>query len=310
MTLMDVEIRPEDFLPESRAISNSEVTSYLSCKRQYNFAFIDVLAPKEEGRQLTRGTLGHAYMQWYIEARLNSSDHDLSMKKADEVFIQAMKDGTKPDIVMETQTLCQRYMAAHNGFPEWEFLGTEQRLDLRITDTLIFPIRYDVYVMEKSNGKRRIGDFKFTYDFWSYEDHALNGQLPKYMTVMRANGFQVDSAFLEQIRTRKITDPVKLRSPKNNLWVRSDYYPSNANLANTLRQHVAASLEIERHRALDPKTREDESIPVLNKFGACKYCNFKPLCIAKLEGKRDLTVDIRSGYTTNTYGYNKENEEF
>ena len=50
MTLLDVALKPEDFLPDSRAISNSEAIAFLSCKRQYNFAFVDNLAPKVEGR--------------------------------------------------------------------------------------------------------------------------------------------------------------------------------------------------------------------------------------------------------------------
>ncbi len=36
-----------------------------------------------------------------------------------------------------------------------------------------------------------------------------------------------------------------------------------------------------------PEDRAAEILPVLNKHGACAYCNFKDLCIAELEGKTD-----------------------
>lgn len=74
-----------------------------------------------------------------------------------------------------------------------------------------------------------------------------------------------------------------------------------------LRQHVAASLEIEKFRALPDAEREVAAIPVLNKHGACKYCNFKDLCVSEIEGKKDLSVDIRVNYVKNTYGYNDQN---
>lgn len=315
MTLLDVELRPEDFLPESRAISNSEAISFLTCKRQYNFAFVDNLAPKHEGRQLTRGTMGHKWMQVYIEARLAGASHEEAMQAASSYLTTCIQEGAPIDIVMEVQMLNERYMRVHQGWPDWQLLGTEQRLDLKISDSLTLPIRYDLYVMHKPTGRRLIGDFKYTYDFWSYEDHALNPQMPKYISTLAANGFEVHGGFLEQIRTRKITDPAKIAQPNKHLWQRTPYNPSRANLYNTLKQHVATSLQIERHRALDDKTREDESIPVLNKYGACQFCNFKSLCIAKLEGKKDLSVDIRVDYVHNTYaeGYNPTapiNEEF
>lgn len=304
MSLMDVEIRPQDFLPESRAISNSEVITYLSCRRMYDFAFLHNLAPKVEAAPLTRGTIGHGWFENYIQARLNSSPHEQALKAASDYLGQCIRDGSPVEIVGEVQMLCQRYMDYHNGWPEWRLLGTEQRVDLRLSETLVLPIRYDLYVEHIPTGQRLIGDFKFTYDFWSYEDHAINPQMPKYISVMKANGFIVDGGFLEQIRTRKITAADKLANPTKHLWTRTPYKPSRANLLHAMRQHVATSLEIEDYRNLSDKEREEKSIPIMNKYGPCRYCSFSPLCIAMIEGKKDLTVDIRSGFTQNTYGYN------
>lgn len=306
MTLMDVEIRAEDFLPESRAISNSEVTTFLSCKEMYNFAFLLNLAPKIEKRQITRGTLGHGWFEHYIIARLSGASHEDSMRAASSWLAHQIREGAESDIIAEVNMLCNRYMQYHQGWPDWELLGTEQRLDLELSDTLTLPIRYDLFVRHKPTGRQLIGDFKFTYDFWSADDHRLNPQMPKYISVMRANGYQVDGGFLEEIRTRRIVAKDKLAEPEKHLWKRTKYDPSIANLRNTLRQHVAASLDIERHRALDPKTRADETVPIRNKYGPCKYCAFTDLCVSKIEGKTDLSVDIRVGYIENAYaqGYN------
>lgn len=290
--------------PQVRNISNSEVTAFLACKRMYYYNFMLDLAPKNTPDPLARGSLGHLAFQNYVEARLNSSGHELAMKAGLATFQEAMAN-TSIDVVMQTQFLWTRYMEYHQGWPTWTLLGTEQRLDLRLTETLYFPIRYDLYFLDKNDGKKKLLDFKYTYDFWQVWEHDTNGQMPKYIAVMQANGHDVQEGVLEEIRTRPL-GAEKSSDPKN-LWKRTPYRPSNARRMSMLRQHVAASLEIEKFRALPDAEREVAAIPVLNKHGACKYCNFKDLCVSEIEGKKDLSVDIRVNYVKNTYGYNDQN---
>src|SRR5688572_32979087 len=99
MSLMDVEIRPQDFLPESRAISNSEVITYLSCRRIYDFAVLSNLPPKTEAMPLTRGTLGHGWFQAYIEARLNGATHEQAIKAGNDYLGQQIREGAPIEIV-------------------------------------------------------------------------------------------------------------------------------------------------------------------------------------------------------------------
>lgn len=293
-----------ELMPEKRNISNSEVTAFLTCKRMYRYAFCFNLEPKITSTPLSRGTLGHLAFENYVIARLNSSNHEQAMKAGRQTFIDAMKEGKIGiDVITETQFIWQRYMEFHKGWPEFTLLGTEQRIDLELTPTLNFPIRYDVYVEEIRTGKRLIGDYKFTYDFWSPDDHDLNGQMPKYIGVLQANGIRCDGGFLEEVRTRPLGKE-KSADPKN-LWRRTNYFPSLAKRRSVLRQHVATSIEIESFRSLSEEEQRSVAVPVLNKHGACKYCNFKDLCNSENEGKDDLTLDIQIGYTQNTYGYNQ-----
>ncbi len=285
-----------------RNISNSEVTTWLTCRRMYHYAFMLNLAPKVTGTPLARGTLGHSYFQRYAEGRLDGMPHDTAVKSAEQVFPEAMAAGTTMDVVLETKYLCERYMKFHQGWSYWEILGTEQKYDLKVTDGISIPIRYDLYVREKSTDRKLLIDFKFAYDFWQPSEHDLNAQFPKYITVMNNAGVQVDGAALEEIRTRKL-GAEKASDPRN-LWRRTFYYPSVAKKRNTMKQHIAASLEIENYRSLPDKQREDATIPVLNKHGACKYCNFRDLCASELVGG-EIAIAIEMGYTENTYGYNK-----
>lgn len=287
---------------DDRNISNSEVTAWLSCRRMYEFAFVQNLAPKATSVPLARGTLGHEAFSVYILARLDGSSHDMAMRATNETFTEAMRNLTM-DVVMETKFLFTRYMDYHQGWPDWELLGTEERIDLRLTDDFTIPIRYDLLVREKTTGKIKVGDWKFTYDFWQPHEHDLNVQMPKYITVMRANGMQVDGGFLEEIRTRPLGK--EKSSDQRNLWRRTNYHPTLERSRESMRQHISASFEIMEYRSKNEDDRRAAAIPVLNKHGACKFCNFTDLCNSMLDGKTDLSVDIMSGYTENTYGYNK-----
>lgn len=288
---------------ESRNISNSEVTTWLTCRQQYAFAFMMNLTPKITPTPLARGTLGHEAFSVYVMARLNGSSHAQALRAVDDVWARGMHE-LKMDLVLETKFLWDRYMAFHQGWPEWKLLGTEERVDLPITSTLTIPIRYDVLVEEIASGKRLVGDYKFTYDFWQPHEHDLNAQMPKYIAVLNANGYGIDGGFLEEVRTRKL-GPEKSADPKAT-WRRTRYYPSSTRKRNAIKQHIAASLEIENYRGLNAGDQEAATIPTLSKHGACKYCNFTDLCNSKLDGKTDLTFDIEAGYVENTYGYNKQ----
>lgn len=286
-----------------RNISNSEVTTFLSCRRMYVFAFGEGygLEPKVMSVPLFRGNVGHEAFQRYAEARCSGDSHEKSLQAGQDVFPQAMRANPNlMDTVMETKFLWDRYMAFHKGWPEWRLHEPEQKFDLKLTDDFKITIRYDAKVEEIKSGRILMGDYKFTYDFWTPEEHELNGQMPKYIAVMQANGLRIDGGFLEEIRTRNIKD-----DPKK-MWRRTHYYPTAAKKMNMLKQHIAASFEITEFRALPKEEQMFRAIPLLSKHGACKFCNFKDLCNSMNEGKKDLSVDIAHGYQANTYGYNKE----
>jgi len=290
-------------LPTARKISNSEVTTWLTCTQMYEFAFMDNLASKVTPMPLARGTLGHLAFQYYIEARLNESDHDQAMTASNKAFTEALQTKMDVSTVVQTQSLFVRYMGVKQGWPKWKLLGTEQAYEIPVTEDIIIPMRYDILIEERESGRILIGDFKFTYDFWSLDDHALNGQMSKYITILKAQGMQIDGGFLEEIRTRELSKAKVL--DHRNLWKTTHYYPTPTKRRNMLKQHIAASLQIDKFRKMTPEEQEYEIIPVLNKHGACKYCNFKELCNSKLEGK-DISFDKEHGFVQNTYGYNGE----
>ena len=266
------------------------------------------LTPKTISAPLAGGTLGHEAFQFYAEAIIEGHSHDKALMAGQSVFTNAMRQQILPiDLILKIKLIWDRYMAYHNGWPEWEVLGTEERLDLPLTEEFSMPMRYDLKIRDRTTGLIRVLDFKFTYDFWSASDHDLNSQMPKYIFIMNANGGNIHGGYLEEIRTRPLGD-LKASDPKN-LFRRTPYNPSLVKKQNTIRQQISASLEIIKYQDASPNEKSALEIPVLNKHGACKLCNFKDLCASELDGKTDLSVDISSGYVQNTYGYNGQSEE-
>ena len=291
-------------------ISNSEVSTWLSCERMWVFAFGMDLAPADLSKPLARGVLGHLYFEYYVKHRIENgaalhspTAHAEAMQYAQKAFKEAMETGTDVALVMETQFLVERYMNFHEGWPYRELLGSEQRLDLQLTDTLNLPTRYDLYSRDIRTNKYRIEDYKFTYDFWSERDHDVNGQMPKYIAVMKAAGMRVDEGNLIQIRTRPLG--AEKSADAKNLWRETRYVPSLARVRAMLKQHVQASHEIEKFRNENvlPEEMLDAAIALYNKHGSCRYCNFADLCNSVTEGASDLSVNIRTSYTKNSYGY-------
>lgn len=291
------DLSPDPVVP--RNVSNSEVTTFLSCKRQYNFAFIENLAPKNTSDPLARGSAFHNAMEIYWNLRMQGMAHAEAMAEALNRGFAVLPEGWSLDMLMHAQFLWTRYMNFHDGFPDWEPLGTEIKLTVPLTPSLTISIQYDFYFRNIRTGKFILLDWKVTYEFWKDEDHSLNGQMPKYIAVLQANGYPVDEGCLAEIRSRNLGKD-KASDPRN-LWRFTRYNPSYDKKRQVLAQHITASMAIERHRNLSPEDRDIESIPVLNKHGACKFCNFTDLCMAMLEGRRDLSVDIRVGYIHNDY---------
>ena len=286
-----------------RKISNSEVSSWLSCRLQYYFQFYRNLAPLTSSVPLDRGNLFHLAMEYYIKSRIAGHAHQQASEAGTLAFHEALRDGIDSAVVMETKIIYDRHMRICNGYPDWDWLGSEEQLDLVVNDKLAIPIRYDFYVFDRKQQKYIIGDFKTTFNFWQPWEHELNAQMPKYITIMNANGIRVDLGLLVEVRTRSL----KSEDPKDHLKF-TRYLPSKAKQKNMMRQHLLASQEIIEYREGDDEFREMKNIPLFNKHGACKVCAFKNVCDIKVSGG-EIESTIAAEYKQNTsYGYNAENK--
>lgn len=282
-----------------RKISNSEVSTWLVCQRQYYYQFDLSLEPVYFSEALSRGLLGHEVLAVYYKALKDGVPHDDAVFKARQ-FLMTYMGGTTYDlsIVLEVDTILQAYWAYRQGDPNWRILHVEEQFTTFLSNEFEFSMRLDLLVQDLTTGEIILVDHKFVYDFWTQDDLMLNPQLPKYIGSLRANNIKVDRAILNQLRYRKLKEPTPER-----LFVHESYTPTNAKVVNVIRDQITKSQEIIAWRELPLEVRAKKATRILNKI-VCKSCPVKTLCTAELDGA-PIDYLIKSDYKSRSYGYNE-----
>jgi len=283
-----------------RRISNSEATSWLTCRARYRYEFDMNLQKIGSSDALDKGNLIHAILEEYYKARMLGDSHEEAVVMGRKALIPAM-DTYGMELIAKVDPLMQAYFN-HYQHDNWEILSVEDSFDLPITDDFTMPTRLDLLV-KTSDGKIWIVDHKSTYDFWTTDDIELNAQLPKYVATLRNMGYDVAGAIINQIRTRSV---------KNNdaadLFRRVKIVPSIAIIRSVLSQQMAASKEITTYREQPEDIRKAIATPVLNKI-VCKYCSFRGLCASEIAGG-EIEYLVQNEYQPKQgYGYNNEKSE-
>lgn len=286
-------------VPESRKISNSEVSTWLVCQRQYYYSFDLALEPNSYTEALSRGLLGHEVLACYFSELKRGKDHEDAVVTARTFLSSFMHGGPyNLDLVLEMDRILTGYWAYRQGDSDWEILHVEEQFNVFFTTEFEFSMRLDLLVRDRSTQEIILVDHKFVYDFWNQDDLALNPQLPKYIGALRVNGFKVDRAILNQIRYRKLKDPTPDR-----LYVRESYTPSNNKVVTVVRDQITASEEIVTWRNLPLEERGKKAKCILNKV-VCRNCPVKRLCADELDGG-DIKYLAATEFKSRTYGYNE-----
>jgi hypothetical protein len=287
-------------LVDTRRISNSEVSTWLTCQQRYYYEFDLKLAPIHNTEALSRGILGHEVLAKYYIARKAGHSHSDCVEVARTFLGSYMGGGSQFDlaIVLELDKILANYWPIAESLP-WEILHVEQQFDVWLTQEFEFSMRLDLLIRDLSDGKIKVVDHKFVYDFWNMDKIRLSGQLPKYIGALRANNIKVDDAILNQIRYRKMKAPTL-----DQLFQQTPVAPSNARVVNTVRQQIIASQEIMKWKDLPVEMRGKRALRVLNPM-VCNGCPVKGLCMEELDGA-PIEYLMQSEYKSREYGYNNE----
>lgn len=285
-----------------RRISNSEVTTWLACRRKYYYQFVLNLQPLKHSDALNKGVLGHEILAHYYDARIAGESHDsardFALRKLTEVL---SSNSFGMEIVLAVRKLLEGYWGYYADDADWIILACEKEYDVPISDEFCFVLRLDLLVQERRTGQTVLVDHKFVYDFWSEADLTLNPQFPKYIGALTANGIKIDKAVLNQIRTRSLKNPTP-----DDLFRRTISKPSSVKIRNMMIEQVDASREVVEFRELPEAQQKRKALRSINKK-TCKGCPVEGLCMSELDGG-DVTYMIQTDFRQNTYGYNGQDE--
>lgn len=284
-----------------RRISNSEVGTWLQCRRRYYFSFIRNLEKKQQSDALSKGTLGHEVLSVYYQRMQDKVGHEQAKHDALDhlmTYLSVGNDEYNLDIITEVRRILDLYWAYYAEVDEvrWEIIQVERDYDLDLNENFTMPMRLDLLVRDRDTKTIHLVDHKFYWDLPDWDKLNLNVQFPKYVAALRYNDIQVESNILNVLRTRKLKNPVF-----SDLFKRYTLKSSNAKITTALRNHILASQEIAEYRSLPEEMLHARALPVMNDF-ICKNCDFKSLCISESDGG-DIEYQIQTDYKQNTYGY-------
>lgn len=284
-------------------ISQSEVDTYLGCRRRHFYAHGEKIAPIQYGVALTRGLIGHEALADAFNARKSGA----SLSEMKSVAMDKLGELMVPEnmtVVAELGNLLTYFFDNADWIKNWEILEVEKeyRVPVPNTEGLTFPFKVDLLIRDKANGNRMmVVDNKFVQDFYRGDLISILPQMAKYVGALKMLDMPVKDAYYNMIRTRPlINKPVteKLKLEICNL--------SQAKIDHYLREQFAAMKQI---NALKTKVSMDDwrdkyALRSANQFN-CRTCPFLDLCSLDLvNGNREL--HIKAFYQENTYGYEEE----
>lgn len=297
-----------------RRISNSEVGTWLTCRRKYFYAFDMGIAPKklfhsntsERVTTLAVGTLGHEILGVYYNSLQLDQGVGQAKQNAIDVLTKMMMDPreyTQATVVRVSEIL-NRYWAHHAERDNslYEVLDVEKEYDLPLTDEFSYVFRFDLLLKRRGTPYIELWDHKFKYDFFTDEAISLSGQMPKYLGALRGNGIFPKAVKLNQIRAR---------TPSSN-WVEKDYFkradvqPSNNKITNAIREQVIASQEISEWRDQPFEVKRATALRSMDSFPTpCTRCPFNSICRMEYDGG-DISYVVKKDFGPNTYDYNRD----
>ena len=282
----------------SKVISQSEVDSFLSCKRRHYYAHMEKIKPKTYSKALNRGTIGHDVLAQYYLSLKELRSVDQAKEDAMQV-LNKYAQAENMEVLLELTVILNRFFAwAAATQMNWEILEVEQEHRIPVPGTdLIYPFKADLLVRDTKRDKVILVDHKFIQDFYKDDLIAILPQMGKYVGALQMAGIQVDDGAYQMLRTRSI------KSTDINDHLRLQYMNlKQVKIDRYLKEQFSGMKQISAASKIDQETyRENFALRSANQFN-CRSCPYLDLCTLDLqEGNRDL--HIRSFYEPNDYGY-------
>lgn len=187
-----------------KALSISQINSFLRCRKQWYYNYRERLSPKIEARPLTVGKLAHIGMAGFWASKANGQpDPQAGIDAIQETcrVAQVQMEGDEYDVYEEIRTTAEEiYLRALNEFgPEnWEvaFLDEDTpMIELRFAVPCVMNTPIQGYIDLVARDLRTGGlwqiDWKFVSSLSDKEDEMFNMQNVVYQYALRKLGMPV-----------------------------------------------------------------------------------------------------------------------
>jgi CRISPR/Cas system-associated exonuclease Cas4 (RecB family) len=285
-----------------RKISNSEVSTWLHCKRKYFYEYVLDLEPRVQSGPLTKGNIIHELLEQYYLEKMDDSPEDMC-KAAIQTHINKLAIQPGVDILELAKirdlvlAYTQHYM--ESDAERYEVIAVETKFAVpMIDDVFALAGTIDAIFLDKEDGTHVAVDHKSSYNFWTDDQAQISGQFVKYVYALRARGFNVKRFMVNQLRTRDL-------KPGNELFRRAWVRPSDNRIKAVIAQHVTVGSEIMEFRQNPVK---ETATPIYDKYG-CSNCPFLFLCDSDTEGAPVDYLIQAEFQKKQSYGYNREAPE-
>lgn len=280
-----------------RFISNSEVASWLQCRKKYYYEYVLDLEPKSQSTAISKGVLIHAMLEGYYAAKsMGYAEEECRDAAMEPMMIAAQGDYADMVDLGKTRDLVYGYFDHYMEDDErYKVVAVETKMKLDLSEDYALVGTIDLVWQDMEDGLFIPVDHKSSYNFWTDEQASISGQFVKYAAILKAQGMNVKAVMVNQIRTRPLKDPAA-SALYQRAWVR----PTEAKLRAVMQQHIGASEEIMEFRSKEDKSK---IVPIFDKY-ICSNCPFLPLCDSDSNGA-PIQYQISADYQKRTsYGYN------
>jgi CRISPR/Cas system-associated exonuclease Cas4 (RecB family) len=248
-------------MPEPLVLSNSHISQWRTCTRQFWYGSVRNLKPKNMPQAISRGTFGHSLLETWYKTK--------DTRKLEQVIINALNNNLDLKIATPIYQLVLKYIQHYENEKYYPTYEVELRHTIPLTDSIKFSYKPDLILRIQSD-TLVVVDHKFIYDFYDTDLLAFQPQIPKYISALRYEGVPIEYGIVNQIRTRPGV---------NEIFNRSILDPDDYELKVIWEEHLQAAQEIEQFITNPP-----DIIPRVNNIMICKGCMFRELCRNELKG--------------------------
>jgi len=264
---------------------------------RHYYAFGEKLEPIEKSISLDRGITGHHFMHIFFRHLKETRNWDESLEVLNNALAAAVAE-TKS--TKKFQTLSYLLLTI-NGFLSfykekilsWDILEVEipHRLDCGDFD---FAFTLDALIRE--DGRVKVVDWKFIYDFYADIYVQLLPQIPRYIGALRALGQTVSGGYYGFLRFREVQ-----AQGEGNRFLMRPINPEPERIQNSFKDLMLSVDKIAEKKRM-PLEEWHQSARRASNMLPCRHCSFTTLCVEELNG-RSGTLTRQIEFQRSTYGY-------